>query len=202
MTCSPEELFKSSSRQLYISGNDKLLENEKRIAIIGSRNVSIAGAKRAKRFTEIVVKRGYVTISGLANGVDTIVHETTIENSGDTIAVLGTSLDKFYPYENMDLQKLIMEKHLAVSQFPTGTRIKRENFVLRNATMASISNGVIVIEAKAQSGSISMAWTTIKLKKPLFLLKSVIDGLDPVLAEKLMQQGATIVTDENVNDLF
>src|SRR5207245_10056066 len=84
-----------------------------------------------------------VIISGLAEGFDTVAHETAISEGGKTIAVLGTPLNRTYPQRNLQLQNKIMKNYLAISQFPIGYPIQRKNFVIRNSTMALISNASI-----------------------------------------------------------
>lgn len=61
---------------------------------------------------------GFTIVSGLARGVDTVAHETAIQNGGNTIAVIGTPITEYYPPENKALQDLIADKFLLLSQVP------------------------------------------------------------------------------------
>ena len=86
-------------------------------------------------------------VSGLAAGIDAISHRTAIKMKGQTIAVIGTPLNKRYPQSNTGLQNEIAAKHLVVSQFPIGHPITKGNFVRRNKTMALISDATVIVEA-------------------------------------------------------
>jgi len=57
----------------------------------------------------------------------------------------------------------MMKEHLAVSQFPIGYPIMPKNFVIRNRTMALISDASIIIEAGNSSGSLHQGWEALRL---------------------------------------
>jgi DNA processing protein len=176
---------------LHISGSLDTLAAGPRIAVIGTRRPTAAGLERAGHWSRCLVEtaRG-VIVSGLAEGIDTAAHVSAIAAGGRTIAVLGTPLDRAYPAGNRDLQARIARAHLAVSQFPSGTRTRPEHFVLRNRTMALISHASIIIEAGESSGTQHQGWEMIRLGRPVWLDPLVAD--DPALAwpKKLLAHGA------------
>jgi DNA processing protein len=47
-----------------------------------------------------LVKDGVIIVSGLSRGIYSVAHKSAIEAGGDTVAVLGTPLNRFYPKEN------------------------------------------------------------------------------------------------------
>ena len=108
-------------------------------------------------------------VSGLASGIDTVSHKSAIEQGGRTVAVLGTPLNVAYPASNRDLQKLIADCHLVVSQFPAGRPVTRKNFVMRNRTVALISDASVIVEAGEGSGTRHLGWEAIRIKRPLFV---------------------------------
>jgi DNA processing protein len=190
---------KYAPRVLYAAGSLKIPLPSPRVAIIGTRKTSHEGIRDATKITRELVERGVIIVSGLARGIDTVVHKTTINDGGKTIAVLGTPLNKFYPSENKPLQELIMKEHLAVSQYPIGHVTKPKDFVFRNRTMALLSDASIIIEAGKASGVISQGWETLRLGRPLFLWKLLLNkGLKWV--EKMIKYGAVVLKD--VDDLF
>src|SRR5438094_6470562 len=166
-----------------------------RVAIIGSRKASAKGLSTAAHITSVLSKREVVIVSGLAEGIDTTAHETAIKEGGRTIAVLGTPLNRTYPQKNSQLQKEIMKNHLAISQFPIGYPIQRKNFVIRNRTMALISNASIIVEAGDTSGSLHQGWEALRLGRPLFIWKSIVNDSPLSWPQKMMRYGATVLND-------
>jgi DNA processing protein len=181
---------KYAPKTLFIAGSMKLPVDGPRVSIVGTRKPSQQGIDATSRIAKELVEKGVVVVSGLARGIDTIAHRTAIENGGQTIAVLGTPLTRFYPPENTELQKLIMEKYLAISQFPPSHVTQRKDFILRNRTMALISDATIIVEAGETSGSLSQGWETLRLGRPLYVWKSTFD--DPILnwPRKMQRYGA------------
>ncbi|MDE0527311.1 MAG: DNA-processing protein DprA [Truepera sp.] len=152
---------KYDPKQLFTAGDCNLFKLRPRISVIGSRSPSPEGLKAARAIAQAIVKHGGVVVSGLAKGIDTAAHLATISAGGKTIAVIGTGLDITYPKENAGLQKRLMDKHLVATQFPEGTPPKSRNFPMRNRTMALLSNGSIIVEAGAKSGTQHQGWEAI-----------------------------------------
>jgi DNA processing protein len=160
---------KFAPKRLYIEGTARLPLVHPRVAIVGTRTPSDEGRQIAREIAANLAKSGVTVLSGLARGVDTAVHTSVIESGGYTIAVLGTPLSRSYPAENRELQKEIMRDFLAVSQFPEGSAVHPSNFVLRNRTMALISDASVIIESGDTGGSLSQGWETLRLGHPLFI---------------------------------
>lgn len=160
---------------LWTKGDPGLLMKHPRVAVVGTRHPSADGERRTRRLVKRLVKVGAVVVSGLAQGVDTVAHRQAIELGGRTIAVLGTPLDEVFPKANADLQRRIGEEHLLVSEFAPGSPVAKGNFPRRNRTMALVSDATVIIEAGASSGTVSQGWEAIRLGRPLFLLKSLVD---------------------------
>jgi DNA processing protein len=175
----PKELRQAShpSEILYYKGNLDLLST-KCVSIVGARKASEEGEKRARRLAKLLVDEGYTIVSGLAAGIDRNAHEAAIRGKGQTIAVIGTPVDQYYPKEHKDLQDYIAENHLLISQVPF-YRYKNEHFKehryyfpRRNVTMASISLATVIVEASDTSGSLTQARACIQQGKQLFILES------------------------------
>lgn len=164
---------------LYVQGTLEIPLPCPKVSIIGTRKPTQKGLADANAIAKSLTENQIIIVSGLAEGIDSMAHRTAIDNGGRTIAVLGTPLNKAYPAKNSELQQEIMENHLAVSQFPIGYPITRKNFVIRNRTMALISDASIIVEAGESSGSLHQGWETLRLGRPLFIWKSLLD--DPKL---------------------
>ena len=161
-----------------------------RVSIIGSRDASERGLLESEEISKILIKNKIIIVSGLAKGIDTVGHKTAIKYGGKTIAVIGTPLNKTYPKENSELQEEIMKNHLVISQYPIDHPITRKNFVLRNRTMALISDATVIVEAGESSGSLHQGWETLRLGRPLFICKDVINNNKLNWPKKMLQYGA------------
>src|SRR5438445_6919151 len=143
--------------RLYAAGPIQIPLPRPRAAIIGSRKASEKALDVAAEISKTLAKKKVIIVSGLAEGIDTAGHRAAIDAGGKTVAVLGTPLDQVYTKRNALLQEEIMKSHLAVSQFAIGYPIQRQNFVIRNRTMALIANASIIVEAGETSGALPAA---------------------------------------------
>jgi DNA processing protein len=167
-----------SSVKIFYSGHLDLLDAPA-VSIVGTREVSESGWKRAYQLARSLSAAGVTVVSGLAKGVDTAALSSTIENGGHAVAVIGTPLDKAYPAENTELQQLIYAQHLLISPFRNGEPVFKSNFPVRNRVMAAISDATVIIEASDTSGTLHQASECVALKRWLFIAQSVLD--DPSL---------------------
>jgi DNA processing protein len=190
---------RSGDLKLYFAGDLSLLSRPC-VAIVGTRKVSDAGAKRARRLARELVQRGVVVVSGLAHGVDTCAHTGAIEHGGDTVAVIGTPLEKAYPADNADLQETIYRDHLLVSQFAPGERTFKSSFPQRNRLMAALCDATVVIEAGESSGTLHQAWECIRLGRWLFVARSVVEDPSLEWPEKARAYSTTVPLD-SVDDI-
>ncbi|HZY95441.1 MAG TPA: DNA-processing protein DprA [Candidatus Bathyarchaeia archaeon] len=182
-------------KEIFAVGPMEIPLPKPRVAIVGSRKASPDGLETAGRIARILVGEGAVIVSGLAEGIDTAAHTAALGARGRTIAVLGTPLDRVFPSRNSDLQDEIMRNHLVMSQFPIGSHIWPKNFVIRNRTMALISNASIIVEAGETSGSLHQGWEALRLGRPLFIWKSVLENQKLKWPEKMLAYGAIELDD-------
>ena len=152
------------------------------ISIVGARKASAEGIKRAKRLSKELTDKKFTIVSGLATGIDTAAHQSAIENKGNTIGVIGTPINEYYPQENKELQDKIAKKFLLISQVPFYKYANESfthhkfHFPKRNMIMASISDATVIVEASDTSGSLTQAGECFKQKKKLFILDSCFDN--------------------------
>ena len=182
-----EEKF--APKMIFYKGTMEIPIPCPRVSIIGSRNASERGLLESKEISKILIKNKVTIVSGLAKGIDTVGHKTAIKYGGKTIAVIGTPLNKTYPKENSELQEEIMKNHLVISQYPVGHLITPKDFVLRNKTMALISDATVIVEAGESSGSLHQGWETLRLGRPLFIC-NMINNDKLNWPKKMMQYGA------------
>lgn len=189
-------------KELYVAGDHDLLRAAPTVSIVGSRKATGPGLARTSKLAKLLVDRKIIVVSGLAEGIDTAAHRAAIDHGGRTIAVLGTPLDQCFPAKNRALQHEIMRDHLAVSQFASGTRVGRHSFPIRNRTMALLSDATVIIEAKDGSGSLHQGWEAIRLHRPLFLAKSLVDDSSLEFPGEFLNCGAEVLSDATIDSLL
>jgi DNA processing protein len=164
-----------SGVKIWMAGDTSLVRLPS-VAIVGSRNVSVEGAARARRLARELAGAGVVVVSGLAKGVDTEALTAAIQANGKIIAVIGTPLTRAYPAENKRLQEKIYREHLLISQFAPEKKVYPSNFPERNKLMAAISDATVIIEASDESGSLHQAVECTRLGRWLFIAKSLAEN--------------------------
>ena len=180
--------------RIFACGNLELF-GKKSIAVIGSRNSSEYGRGIARKITKELVDNNIVIISGMALGIDSIAHETCIENGGKTIAVLGSGFKNIFPKENEKLfQNILASGGLVVSEFPLDEPVQMKNFPKRNRIISGLSDGVLVVEAAYRSGTSITAKNAIIQGKKVFCIPNSIGNKNSYGAIRLAKSGAVIVT--------
>lgn len=174
---------------LYAIGDIKLLEKPI-FGIVGARKHTDYGARVCRHLIEELLSYDVCTVSGMALGIDTIVHKTTLDMEGDTIAILGNGIDKFYPKSNYHLWKKICEKGLIISEYPPGQPPLPYQFPERNRIISYLSRGLIVIEAKEKSGSLITARLAAESGKDVFAVPGNIDSIYSKGTNRLILDGA------------
>ena len=193
---------KNAPERLFFAGNLSLLTEGRRVAVVGSRKVSAAGHKRAQILTRALVAHGITVVSGLAEGVDTVAHETAISHAGHTIAVLGTPLDQVYPKGNGQLLETIKKDYLAISQFAEGHPFQKKNFPIRNRTMALISDATIIVEAGEKSGTRHQGWEALRLGRLVYLMQNIVEDTSLTWPKEMMAYGAQVLTRQNIESIL
>ena len=184
----------------YYMGDASLLDRQL-CAIVGARNASGAGLKLTNMIASELGKNSVGVVSGLARGIDTAAHHATVESG--TIACLAGGLDVVYPDENRDLYKNILGSGLIVSEMPPGTKPQARHFPRRNRIISGLSDGVLIIEAAARSGSLITARFAAEQGRDIFAVPG--SPLDPRSAggNQLLKDGAILVrsAEDIINEL-
>jgi len=184
---------------LYFLGSWELAEAPRRVAVVGTRKVTAEGAARTRKLVRALVEHDFTIVSGLAQGVDTIAHQTAIELGGRTIAVIGTPISEVYPKENAELQRRIATDYLLVSQVPVlryraqGPNGNRLFFPERNKTMSALTEATIIVEAGETSGTLIQAKAALDQGRKLFILESNFSNPDVTWPAKFEKLGAVRV---------
>lgn len=163
------------------------------IAIVGSRNPTPQGEANARQFAKAFGAAGLCVVSGLALGVDGAAHDGALLGGGDTIAVVGTGLDRVYPKKHLSLAHRIARQGMIVSEFPLGTPPLAGNFPRRNRIISGLSRGTLVVEAALQSGSLITARLAAEQGKEVFAIPGSIHSPQSRGCHALIKQGAKLV---------
>ncbi|MFV0393770.1 MAG: DNA-processing protein DprA, partial [Coprobacillaceae bacterium] len=174
---------------LYYYGDLEYVKN-KNIGVIGMRIPSPYGISATEKLTLDLVKHNYTIVSGMALGVDSIAHQSAIENNGKTIAVLGSGIDYCYPKRNNKIYQALKENHLIISEYPGMVIPSPTSFPKRNRIIAGLSESVLVTEAMLKSGTMITVGHALEQGKEIFCVPGRIT--DYLGCNYLIQQGAKL----------
>ncbi|MDD5274701.1 MAG: DNA-processing protein DprA [Methylovulum sp.] len=184
---------------LFVRGNAALLSLPQ-IAMVGSRNPSLSGKETAFNFAQTLSQHGFVITSGLALGIDAASHQGALANKGYTIAVAGTGLDRVYPARHKELATEIVSTGAMISEFPPGTTAKANHFPRRNRIISGLCQGLLVVEAAKQSGSLITARMALEQNREVFAIPGSIHNPLARGCNALIREGAKLV--ETTQDIF
>ncbi|TSC76089.1 MAG: DNA processing protein [Parcubacteria group bacterium Gr01-1014_33] len=167
------------------------------LGVVGTRRATRYGLEVAEKLVQELVGAHAVIISGLATGIDTKAHTTTLDNKGKTIAVLGSGIDRpsLFPSENIRLKdKIAASQGAVISEHPPGTHARKEFFPQRNRIISGLARGVVVVEAREKSGALITARFALEQNREVFAVPGSILSPTSLGTHKLIQEGAKLVT--------
>lgn len=179
---------------LFYKGNILPLNEGYNISIVGSRKYSNYGKDVTRIICSDLCTNNINIISGMAKGIDTFAHETSLNNESYTCAVLGSGLDVIYPKENQKIFNKIAENGAVISEFLPGTPPYAHNFPLRNRIISALSDIIIVIEAGEKSGSLITANLALEQGKEVMAVPGSIFSYESKGTNKLIKDGAYPLT--------
>ncbi len=166
------------------------------VAVVGSRRGTRYGLELARAFGSQIAGAGWPVISGLAAGVDTAAHSGAVDVGGDTMAVLGSGIDVWYPRRNRVLGEAILAGGGAViSEFPPGTTPDSWRFPARNRIISGLAGVVIVVEAAVRSGALITARLALEHGRSVMAVPGDLSRETSVGANLLIRDGAHPLTE-------
>lgn len=187
---------------LFIQGRPDVLQG-KLVAVVGARRASQYGRDVARWFGAVLADAGLPVVSGLALGVDAAAHEAALGAGGMTVAVFGTGIDRIYPPQHADLARRIATSGCLVSEFPLGTAPRRAHFPRRNRVIAGLTVAVVVVEARARSGSLITARLAGDAGREVFAVPGSVFSDKAGGCHALIRDGATLAASpEDVLEAF
>ncbi len=184
---------------LFMRG-DLVVDDERSIAIVGTRRPSLYGRDVAVELTTALVERGFTIVSGLARGIDAAAHRAALEAGGRTLAVLGCGIDTIYPPEHRDLAGAIERSGAVMSDYAPGVPPDAANFPPRNRIISGLAMGVVVVEAAEESGALITTRFANDQGREVFAVPGQIHAKNSRGPHRLIQQGARLILD--VDDIL
>jgi len=141
---------------LFYKGSSGLL-NKRVVSVVGTRSPSQYGKDRVVELMAVLGQYNVMVVSGLAYGIDTVVHKEALNNTLETIGVLGHGLDQLYPHANKALAADMLQQGGLLSEFMQGIQPEKQNFPKRNRIVAGMADAVVVVESGSKGGSLITA---------------------------------------------
>jgi len=188
---------------LYVKGNSETLSYPC-LAVVGTRSHSSYGKDVVERLIPHLTRAGISIVSGLAQGIDALSHQATLDAEGKTIAVLGCGIDFIETSSSRKIAKRIIDSGGAiVSEYPLGTPPLKQHFPARNRIIAGLSLGTLVIESRYPGGSLITAQHAVDEGREVFSVPGPITGAASEGTNKLIQEGAhAVVSAEDILDIL
>ena len=178
---------------LYVKGDTSGLYAGHSIAVIGTREPTAYGEKVARRSAATATEKGFVVVSGLAHGCDTLGHEGCLDHDGVGVAVMAHGLEKVYPAANRSLASRLLEAGgCLVSEYPLGMTPMRTAFAERDSIQSGLSDAVLVIETDVKGGTMHTVRFSREQKRAL----ACIDHPESWRHEPKTQGNQMLIADE------
>jgi len=184
---------------LFVRGT-LLPEDERCVAIVGTRRATPYGLWIAEKLGRELASRGVTVVSGLAAGIDAAAHRGAIEAGGRTIGVLGCGVDVCYPPQHEQLMQDVIAHGCVVSQFFMGDKPLPNHFPDRNRVISGLSLGVIVVEAPLSSGALITARQAAEQGREVFAVPGQVGVKTSEGPHALLREGARLV--ESADDVL
>ncbi len=185
---------------LYVRGSLPP-EEEPAVAVVGTRRPTDYGYRVTADLCAALASQGITVVSGLALGIDSRAHKSTLDAGGRTVAVLGNGLDTVYPRENLRLaERIVAEGGAVVSEFALGVRPEASNFPRRNRIISGMTLGTLITEAGETSGTRWTVYHALEQNREIFCVPGSIYSETSRLTNRLIREGAKLVS--NVGDIL
>ncbi|MBN1164410.1 MAG: DNA-processing protein DprA, partial [Candidatus Krumholzibacteriota bacterium] len=184
---------------LFYKGDTRWLDSPA-IGVVGSRRSSRRGLITARTLASELSRRGFLIVSGLARGIDSMAHEGALDGRGGTCAVLGCGIDVAYPPENVSLALEISRRGCLLSEFPPETPPFKYHFPVRNRVISGLSLGILVVEAGIKSGAMGTAGWAGEQGREVFAVPGPVESEGSRGPHRLIREGACLV--ESVEDIL
>ncbi len=184
---------------LFVTGNPDLLQ-ENWVAVVGTRKASPLSLKATEYLVRNFIPKDCGIVSGLALGIDRAAMIQSIEMGRLTLGVLGTSIEREYPFTNRSLYKKMKSSPncILVSEYLPHTKYFKWTFPMRNRVITGISEAVFLMEAPMRSGAISSAKSALQQNREIYVFNHKFQ-YDNSGGQSLIEEGATLLRWEEIS---
>ncbi|PYZ98006.1 DNA-protecting protein DprA [Alteribacter lacisalsi] len=182
---------------LFYQGDPSILKNVSPLAVIGPRKPSEEALAIMNTLLPPVLKRKFLIVSGLAEGVDRLAHEISLSWNSPTAAVLGSGFHHIYPRSNVSLARTIAHSNLLLSEYAPWQKPNKWQFPERNRLISGLTKAVLIIEARERSGTMITAGTALEQGRDVFAVPGSPLKKESAGCIRLIQDGAKAVLCSN-----
>lgn len=167
--------------------------SERAVAMVGSRCSTGYGVQVASEIACDLAGRGWTIVSGAAFGIDAAAHRAALAVGGPTVAVLACGVDRPYPAQHDRLLTAIADSGLVVSEYPPGTSAQKHRFLARNRLIATLGDGVLVVEAGLRSGARNTVKWARRLGRPAMAVPGPVGSASSAGCHRMIREGEALL---------
>ena len=179
---------------LYWRGKKLRVDDEAAIAVVGAREPSEYGRMAAEKFGLELSAGGALVVSGIAQGVDGCAIRGALKGGGPVISLLAGGVDRITPKEHRFLAEDVAAVGALVSEYPPGTEPRGDHYRPRNRILSGLSLGVLAVECRPFGGTMLTVNHALEQDRDVFAVPGPIDAQMSEGTNRLIQQGAKLVT--------
>lgn len=180
-------------------------KDSKSVAVIGARECTEYGRLMAEYFGDRLARKEVNIISGMAWGIDGIAQMASVQAGGKSYGVLGCGVDIVYPKKNARLYEMLCENGSGIiSEYAPKTTAMAKLFPPRNRLISGLSDIVLVVEARAKSGTFITVDMAIQQGKTVMIVPGRLTDDLSVGCIQLLRDGAipAISADSVLDELY
>src|SRR3989344_3748824 len=181
----------------------KIPKTEHYLSIVGTRKNSAYGEEILRKIIAGLATHNFTIISGLATGIDTIAHRSSLENNIPTIGVLGCGLsyDVFFPKQNWKLAEEIVKRNGdIISEYE---KARYWGFSQRNRIISGLSKATLIVEAGEKSGALITARFALDQNREVMAVPGMVYSANSKGTNRLIKQGAHLIDSaEDVLEIY
>jgi DNA processing protein len=144
------------------------LQSTRTVAIVGTRNPVAESVAIARKIASALAEAGWIVVSGMAEGIDSLAHASALQQNKPTVAYVGNGVDVTYPPSAKHLREDIVRHGAILSEYPFGTRTNENQLRRRNSLTVGAARAVIIVQTTEKGGTMNAARAAKLLGRPLF----------------------------------